>query len=412
MKIGIAGGGASGMMAAIAAAKSAGSAEVFILEHKDTVGKKILSTGNGRCNLTNLDMGPSFYRGEDKEFISKVLSVFGSDDTLKFFHDLGVVTKARGAYIYPRCDQASSVLDMLKLELDRLGIKVYTNAHVSEIKKNKQGFQIHTSQGMHKAERVILSAGSKAQSVLGSDGSGYGLAKSLGHSLIPVVPALVQLKVKDHPFAKASGVRTDAKVTAVIDGCAVSEDTGELQITAYGISGIPVFQISRFIARGLYDRRGAQVSLDFFPEMGEGNFIEMLKNRAACLEDMTAGEYLTGIFHKKLVPVFLTLSGIRIQTPVKMWSEKDFRALAKSCKNTVLDIIDTNGFDNAQVCAGGINTKEINPETMESRYVDGLYITGELLDADGICGGYNLQWAWASGFIAGRAAARVSGGIK
>ena len=212
-------------------------------------------------------------------------------------------------------------------------------------------------------------------------------------------------KVKNFPFVKASGVRTDACVTAKIDGTLVASDSGELQITAYGISGIPVFQISRYISRALYEKRTAEVIVDFIPQMTEDELIKFFLSRKSAMKHVAASEFLVGIFNNKLIPILLSLAGIKPYVKVDTLNIEQLTNLAKKCKYTSLTITDTNGFDNAQICAGGVSLEEIHIETMESCYQQGLYIIGELLDADGICGGYNLQWAWATGMIAGKNAA-------
>ena len=406
LNIAIIGGGAAGMAAAIAARRQNPKALVMILEHKDITGKKILSTGNGRCNLTNEYMNLSCFRSDDQEKIGSVLEQFSYENTMGFFEELGIMLKSRNGYIYPRCDQAAAVLEILQLELKRLSVDVKTNVHVNEIIPKKKGFQIRTDQGNYTADKVILATGSKASKVLGSDGSGYSIAKSIGHHIVPVVPALVQLKVKNHPFAKSAGVRTDVTVTAVVDGKAVAKDTGELQITNYGISGIPVFQISRYIAKALYYKQKAEVMIDFLPQLSDEEITEYLWNRREGRMNMTAGEFLTGIFNQKLIPRLLEIAGIKSSKKVSEMDRPLIQRLARTCKHTVVTISDTNGFDNAQICAGGISLKEINENTMESVYAAGLYIVGELLDVDGICGGYNLQWAWSTGMIAGKHAAK------
>ena len=217
-KIAVIGGGASGLAAAIAAARSNPKVQITIYEQKDSVGKKILATGNGRCNLTNKDMKSSYYRSENIPFVEEVLEQFGYEDTIRFFSSLGLMVKERGNYVYPHSDQASTVLELLKLELHRLGIKILTGVQVTDITPISSGFMIKLNTGKQKTDAVILACGGKASSKLGSDGSGYTLAKGLGHTMVPVVPALVQLKVRKNPFAKAAGVRTDASVTAICDG--------------------------------------------------------------------------------------------------------------------------------------------------------------------------------------------------
>ena len=329
-KIAVIGGGASGLVAAIAAARSNPKVQITIYEQKDSVGKKILATGNGRCNLTNKDMKSSYYRSENIPFVEEVLEQFGYEDTIRFFSSLGLMVKERGNYVYPHSDQASTVLELLKLELHRLGIKILTGVQVTDITPISSGFMIKLNTGKQKADAVILACGGKASSKLGSDGSGYTLAKDLGHTMVPVVPALVQLKVRKNPFAKAAGVRTDA-------------------------SGIPVFQISRYVAKALYLKQNAKVKIDFLPEMSENEFLSFLLERKEGREQMTCADYLLGIFHQKLIPRFLEQARIRMHTLVQELSETQFKSLVQAVKHNVVLIDTTNGFDNAQVCAGQWN---------------------------------------------------------
>ncbi len=405
-KIGIIGGGASGLAAAITAAKQKDT-EVYILEHKEQAGKKLLSTGNGRCNLTNEKMDSSFFRSSEIKCVEAVLEQFGYEDAIHFFEELGLMMRKRNGYIYPRCEQAAVVRELLVREAERLGVKIYTGVHVTEVFPGRKGFKISAGQETFSADRVILACGGCAAKVLGSDGSGYRIAKSLGHSLVPVVPALVQLKIGDNPLKAAAGVRTEASVSAYVDGNNVASDTGELQITDYGISGIPVFQISRYIGKALYKKQKAKAVIDFLPSMEEAEFAKYLMKRLSGREKMKAADFLAGIFNSKLTGCLLSLSGIITKRRAWELKEEDIWRFTRQCKHTVLSIQDTRGFDNAQVCAGGVSLQEIDWRTMESCYVKGLYITGELLDADGMCGGYNLQWAWASGALAGRAAGNL-----
>ena len=333
-RIGIIGGGASGIVAAIAAARSDGDAQVFILEQKENIGKKILATGNGRCNLTNEAMDASCYHGEDPEFARNVLKQFGYGETLEFFASLGLFTKSRGGYIYPRSDQAASVLELLEMELRRQKVKIYTGVRVEALKLSAKGFVIRADGQRFPADRVILACGGKASKSLGSDGSGYALARSMGHTLSPVVPALVQLKVKKHPFAKAAGVRTDAKVAALLGRQVLAEDTGEMQITAYGISGIPVFQISRHIAKGLYEGKEMKVRVDFLPEMEASQVRKAFNTHLDKCPYATCQEFLTGIFPKKLIPRLLELSHIRQNFPASELKPAQWEDLIRACKQT------------------------------------------------------------------------------
>ena len=400
----IVGGGASGIVAAIAAARA--GADVTIIEQKEIIGKKILSTGNGRCNLTNECMAVDCFRGEQTDIVVDVINSFGVASTLRFFNELGILTKSKNGYIYPLSEQAVAILDVLTMELKRLHVQILLDTKVSFIDCNKNDFIIRTNYHSIKCNSIILATGGKAASVLGSDGSGYILSKALGHSITPVVPALVQLKCLGNYFKKIAGVRVDATVTAIIDGKQQVADTGELQLTNYGISGIPVFQISRYIAMGLYEQKQVTVSIDFLPIMDQIELLKLLKLRIKTTPHKTAEELLIGIFNQKLIPVFLQKSNIKNQKNCKELKEEQLERLINICKSFEVIIEDTNSFDQAQVCAGGVRTTEINPRTMESVFVKGLYLTGELLDIDGICGGYNLQWAWATGFIAGTNAAK------
>ncbi len=400
----IVGGGASGLVAAISAARE--GAKVTLIEQKDRVGKKILSTGNGRCNLTNTYMELECFRGEDVSIVPKVLSQFGLEDTLQFFEDLGVILKDRQGYIYPISDQATTILDVLRMEIERLGVQTLVEHKVEQVRTNRKGFVVQTNQDVVYGDAVILATGGKASSVLGSDGSGYGLAKAFGHHMSPVVPALVQLKGKGNYFKQLSGVRTNAKVSLFVDGTFMAADTGELQLTNYGISGIPVFQISRYAAKAIYTKKQVVAEIDYLPNMSEEELKTFFEKRVRNHGDKNIEDFFVGVFHKKLIGVFLKEGKISLQICAKELQEKDWKRLFGLFKHFKVQIEDTNAFDQAQICAGGILTSEISPETMESNFVEDLYLTGELLDIDGICGGYNLQWAWSTGFIAGKHAAR------
>ncbi len=404
--VGIIGGGASGLAAAITAA-SEKTVRVFVLEHQEKAGRKLLSTGNGRCNLTNENMSPSFFRSREPEAVKTVLKCFGYEETIRFFHGLGLMTKSKNGYVYPRSAQASAVLHTLRQEAERLGVQIHTGVHVAEIRQKRGKFLIYAGGKAYDADRVLLSAGGKASPVLGSDGSGYTLAKQLGHTLVPVMPALVQLKVHSCPLAKAAGMRIDAGVRILVNGKSAAGDRGELLLTSYGISGIPVFQVSRFASGALREGKRVQAELDLLSDLSEADFFQYLICQKRNRGELPASAYLSGVFPDKLVPCLLSLSGISARRKVKEISEDKLRYLACQCKHLMLQIEADNGFDNAQVCAGGVSLKEIDCRTMQSRLVKGVYLTGELLDADGICGGYNLQWAWATGCLAGRAAAQA-----
>lgn len=405
-KVVIIGGGAAGMMAAITAASK--NAEVTILEHKDRIGKKILSTGNGKCNFTNRLQKPECYRSDNRNFAWGIYEQFNVEQTLQFFENLGIYTKDRNGYLYPNSEQASSVLDVLRMEIERLHIQVITEVHCKEIKPVKKGFQILTDKNKISADAVILAAGSKAAPVTGSDGSGYTLAKQLGLSMIPVLPALVQLRCKEKFYKSVSGVRVQAEVSIYAGKKCLGKDQGEVQLTNYGISGIPVFQVSRYAARALYEKKNVFAVLNFFPELSQDEFMNLLKQRISLRSKKTVEEFFVGLFNKKLADLWISLSQIDRKKQVGKLTEEEVKRLTLLIQHFETEITETNGFEQAQICCGGVDTKELNPETLEVYCVPGLYLAGEILDVDGICGGYNLQWAWSSGYVAGREAANAS----
>lgn len=395
------------MAAAVSAARR--GASVTILEKKEMAGKKILSTGNGRCNLTNMDMKAVYFRGGDQESIQTVLSGFGSEDTLRFFSGMGLMTKTRGTLVYPCNDQAAAVREALSMELKRLGVQILTGTVVKKALSAKgrfcleaEGPEGHVRQT---GDRLILAMGGKAAPALGSDGSGYQTAADFGHRIIRPLPALVQLRSGDPSFKKLAGIRADAAVMLYIDDKPAASDQGEIQFTDYGISGIPVFQVSRFAAEALDRNQKVTAVLDLAPWSEGEELTQLFVRRQAVFLENTAEEFLHGIFHRKLAPVLLTRACIRWKEKVKQIDQESLKRLAAVCKRFEVPVAGTNSFEQAQVCAGGVPLDEICPETMESRICPGLYLTGELLDVDGMCGGYNLQWAWSTGYLAGMSAA-------
>ncbi|HEX3020816.1 MAG TPA: aminoacetone oxidase family FAD-binding enzyme [Lachnospiraceae bacterium] len=543
----IVGGGAAGLVAAIVAARN--GARVTIIEHKEKIGKKILATGNGKCNYTNMYQSIDCYRSENLSFAGEVFSHFDAQATVAFFKELGIFPKSRNGYLYPYSEQASSVVEVLEMELKNLNVQIICNQEVVSITKkgekfyidtietgkdtsrkleakqqisaqdckvgnsnqvisNKDNIKISTSnQGNGKkklsgkqeslhlqkkngkdgksgqsnsalksdfgrlepsssntkerlkgndrrgykqesiakqeityrstelvslketkgfvASRVILATGGKASSALGSDGSGYTLAKSLGHQIISLVPALVQLKAEGKFFPAVAGVRCDVSLELLVEKTndqnrthsnpdtskqgkeyvQLATESGELQLTNYGISGIPVFQISRFAARALERKEKVIVRIDFLPQISIKELYNIIENRIRNSSYKSTEQMLTGLLNSKLIPLFVEKAGIARNSKVHKLNESTIETLVHLLKDFRVQITDTNSFDNAQVCAGGVNTREVEPMSLESKINKGLYLTGELLDVDGICGGYNLQWAWSTGYLAGKAAA-------
>lgn len=385
----VVGGGASGIMAAIAA-KMAG-ADVAILEHTDKIGKKLLVTGNGRCNITNLLQKPEYYRGHNPEKAWDIITHFTEKDTMLFFKELGLLMKAKGNYVYPYSNQAYSVVNSLKAALRRFSIPIYYRTNLIKIEKKTQGFYGVTEKKHFYAEKVILATGSKAAEKTGSDGSGYALAKELGHTIVPVLPALVQVLVMEKEIERLAGVRMDGSITLYIEDKEKAFEKGEIQFTEYGISGIAVFQVSRFVSEAWDEGKAIRAELDLCLEMEEGelkSWIEEQQEKENSLLDI-----LTGLVNDKLA------------RKIALSEERMADRLVKKIKHFPITILGTKGFADCQVCMGGVPLTEVKGDTMESLIIDGLYFAGELLDVDGICGGYNLQWAWSSGWLAGASAA-------
>lgn len=387
------GAGASGMMAAICAARQ--KASVIVLERMPRVGKKLLATGNGRCNYTNRHMQENCFHSQSPECIQKMLDAFGNKDTEAFFLKLGILPKAKDGYVYPNSMQAASVVDALRFEMERLGIQVLTEVEVTGILPKGKGFQIQSKDRIFHCRRVILAAGGKASEKLGSNGSGYRIANALGYSMVSEVPALTGLKAKEKVFKALGGIRTEGKVTLYIDNKYIDAHVGELQLTEYGISGIPVFQLSGQAAYGLKNHQKVRCELDFFPEWQVTDLQNYLYERKRQFKGASIEVFETGLLNRKLIHECL-----------RMVEGMDMSKLAQLLKHFPATITESRGYAFAQVCAGGVDLKEIHPESCETLQHPGLYIVGELLDADGICGGYNLQWAWTTGYLAGQHAGK------
>ena len=390
MRIVIIGAGASGLMAAVTAARA--GAAVTVLEQNEKPGRKLLATGNGRCNLTNLEQLPEKYRSTCREFPAQARAHFGARDAIAFFSESGVYTKIRNGWIYPNSDQAASVLEVLLMEAEHLKVKIKTRETVIGIDRENGGFAVRTSGWSYPCDRVILTTGSPASSIEGSCDSGKTLAAPFGHSWIPMLPALCGLRGSKENFAAWAGVRMEGEVTLILDGVPIRSERGELQCTDYGISGIPVFQISRYAVRALAEHCPVSVRVDFFPDMEEEFLIKLLHTRQKQCSYKTPRQSLTGLLPEKLIRMFWTKG-------------TDFETLARRLKGFTFPIKGASSLAQAQVCSGGIPCSEVCPDTMESRLQRGLYFAGETLDVDGACGGYNLQWAWTSGFLAGSSAA-------
>lgn len=385
----IIGGGASGMMAAIQAART--GAAVTLLEHNEKPGKKILATGNGRCNLTNLVQEPSRYRSSQPDFPWKIITQYPLEDTLTFFSELGIYTKDRNGWVYPYSDQAAGVAQVLELEARHQKVKIKTTEEVTDILREDGQYLVKTATWQYPCDSVIISCGSSASNVEGSSTTGYELAEKLGHTVVKPLPSLCGIRGKDNYYAKWAGSRMDGRITLEIDGETVGEEQGEILFTEYGISGIGVFQLSRYAVRGTDEGKIATYHLDLMPQLTKEELVKLLLDRQQAGSYKNPQELLIGLLPRKMIDVLVK----KTYEPEK---------IAERLKDWQVPVKGAYALQQAQICSGGVDPRELT-EQLESRLHPGIYFTGEVIDVDGPCGGYNLQWAWSSGAVAGRAAA-------
>lgn len=398
----VVGGGASGLMSAILL-KDFGL-DVAIVEGTDRVGKKILTTGNGRCNISNnnIDYPFSGYYSDTENFFIEALNKFSVEDTLNFFSFLGLpIVELEKGKLYPQSLQASSVVDIFRLALEDRKIPVYNSCKIKSIHKRKK-FILSTDNAdlsEFSCDKLILSCGGKSAEKTGSDGSGYKLAKELGHSIIKPLPAIVQLKL-NYPSLKAlSGIKFDALASILVDDIVIRSDFGEVLFTDYGISGPPILQLSHIASKSIENDKKVSVVVDLFPNKSKEDIENFIYGHFSMFSHRKVIDSLIGVLNKKLIPIFLKEAKINdLHKPVcdLTWSEKS--NIISLMKKWQFSCVGTNGFNNAQVTSGGINTSEVNSSTLESKIIDNLYFTGEILDVHGDCGGFNLQWAWSSAY--------------
>lgn len=392
----IIGAGPAGLTAAIVAAKN--GKKVTIIERNSKCGKKLLLTGNGKCNFWNKEQNITHYHSSSpliKNFITEKVQ----NSVLSFFDSLGIVYKEKNNYYYPFTNQALTIYNALLLECQKLGIKIINDITVDKIIK-KDCFIINPEKENIKAKTIIIAAGSKAMSKTGSDGLGYTLAKSLGHTIIKPLPSLVQLKGEESYFKNWSGIRSHVLASLYIDNTLIKKEEGEVQLTNYGLSGICIFNLSGFAAKALDKNKKVEISLNFMSFTQ--NYKDFLKDLNKKSSNKTINELLEGFLNYKLIDIILKKANIKRNLKLNTLSEIELNKLIETLTNFKIKITSTNTLEHAQVCSGGIPLEEINNETLESLKVKNLYFVGEIIDIDGDCGGYNLGWAWMSGIVAGK----------
>ena len=385
MNVCVIGGGAAGMLAALTAAEN--GHRVLLLERQSRVGRKLLATGNGRCNLSNYHVSPAHYHG-GAGFCDFALSQFDVSETLQYFASLGLLTVSEASgRIYPMSNMAGSVLDVLRYALERPEIDLQTGQTVTAVRKIPEGFSVKTETDTFSARRLILAAGGAAGSKVGGGMDGYRLAKSLGHHRTALYPSLVQLKT-DPTYPRAlKGVKAQCGISICRGSQVLARNSGEVLFTEYGVSGPAIFDRSRSVSAGGSD---LTCLLNFFPDWEEAEVLHWLSQRQAAMAAHEASTLLTGSCHTRLGQMICKSAGFTNQRAAGL-TRDDLRRIARQATHFALPITGTCGFDQAQVTAGGLDTSEFDPRTLQSR-----------LDIDGDCGGYNLQWAWSSGRLAGK----------
>ena len=396
MIVAIIGGGASGMTAALAAAENEKN-QVILLERQARVGRKLQATGNGRCNLSNIHAADRGYHGQTPEFVNNAISAFSPADTLRWFEGLGLftVTEESGK-VYPYSDQANSVVDVLRLALVKENITLKTGYEVTKIQKTAEGFQLTNGEEPITCDKLIVACGGLAGSKLGGTMSGYKLLAKLGHRSTKLRPSLVQIKSSWPELPSLKGVRANCCVEILHNGEVYAKSAGELQLTEHGISGPVVFEISRDVCA---ERGKWTAKLDFLPNLPAEVLERELQRRRNT--NLPMEELLTGILHNRLGRVLTKAAGIKGKQYASQISNGELEEVVACVKGLEITLTEPLGMDSAQVTAGGVLTDGFDPNTMESKLVSGLYACGEVLDIDGDCGGYNLQWAWSSGRCAG-----------
>lgn len=403
----VAGGGASGMIAAITAAER--GKQVVVIEKKQIAGKKLLATGNGRCNYTNRRQEPDCYHCGESGFVERVIGQFGVDETVDWFQRQGIMPKDRDGYMYPLSGQASSVRNVLARSMERAGVSLRCEETITEIipaaksGKGFAGYEVYTDKETYLAHSLILAMGGAAAPAQGTSGDAYPILQRLGVKLEKPLPALTSVELSERCCKAWAGVRINGHISLCLDGRLLGEDCGEIQMIAKGISGIPVFQLSALVSRQMAQGKHPVFVLDCLPDFSEAQLDAELQRRVDIFGDNSSlGDLLEGILPDKLAGALLgELHWKKKETAALLKQETLRHALIRQIKQKELQISQVSGFEKAQVTSGGVAVEEIHAETMELKRYPGLYITGEIVDVDGICGGYNLQWAWSSGHLAG-----------
>jgi len=391
----IIGAGAAGLVAAIVQARA--GHRVTLLEQNSKIGKKILVSGNGKCNIGNKYLSLNRFHSQNPDFIKKVLAKYDFCYIEKFFASIGLeLVEGKEGKMFPMSLQASSVVELLEYEAKRAGVQIVCNCAVTNIEKKSDIFSIETTQGRKICDKLIITSGSPAAPQLGGSNSGYAFAAKMGHSLIPRHPSLVQLCSEEEWVKKCAGVKVAGIAKLYANGEYITEKKGDLLFTNYGISGLAILDLSREVSTRLATFDYCELSLDLMPEESKEKLTNLLLGRTHSGSEKSIALWLQGIINKKLIPIILEQSKCKAKVEQDI-NRKEINKIVHSIKNLKLSISDTKGFKGAEVSTGGIDTSEVNPENMESKLVPKLFFAGEILDVDGDRGGFNFHWAWVTG---------------
>ncbi len=398
-------GGAAGLAAAVFTARRIGGEHVLVLEKQPRVGKKLLATGNGTCNLSNIHADVSHYHGTDPTFVKPSLKRFSPEDAVAFFRSVGLCTTVReDGRVYPLCAQASAVLDCLRMELERLGVDVRCETTVTALKPDRNGVTVITETASIRASSVLMAAGGAASASLGGSAEVYRLLTDLGHVKTPLFPAIVQIRTDREAVKAVKGIRVDAALTLSLDGREIAASEGEILFADYGVSGPAAMWIGRAAADWERRKKGIMtLSLDVLPTLSGSEVMRDLERRCATDPSRVLENLLTGLLQKRLAQTVLKAAGFVLSQTAGSLSVSDKTTIANTLKNWTLPVTGSAGMNAAQVTAGGLETRGFDAQTMASKLVPHLYAAGEVLDIDGDCGGFNLQWAWSSAFAAATA---------
>ena len=394
----IIGGGAAGLLSAVYLKKQNPKLNIRILEALPRVGKKLAVTGNGRCNITNKNINLNRYHGKNVSFAEYALNKYDLDFTADFFESIGVPFVFEGDKAFPASLQAGSVVDCLRFAAEENGIIIHTDTKVTNIQILKNQYRVWADKISFVCDTVIVATGLYSGGYkCGSDGSMFELLKKAGFKTVDTTPAIVQLKTENNITKQLKGIKVDANVTLKANDKIIRQDFGEVLFCDYGLSGPPVMQLSREVPR---NKNCMSLSLDIMPQISLNDLKAKIKARAENLKARPLEEFFTGMLQKRIGQVILKQCGLKLSDKAEVLNDNLIDRISKMIKSFDFKVLDTTGFVNSQVTAGGISTDEFEATTMMSKKYDRFYAVGEILDIDGDCGGFNLQWAWSSSFCA------------